>query len=71
MSTIAITPNEIAYFQLLRAQLQLTAVSCAAPRDAESAIVKNDFITPERVRLTRTQREVTGPCYLSQYCYIV
>jgi len=45
-----------------RAQLHSTAVNWAAPSDAEIAIDKNDYITPERVRLTRTQREV----YLSR-----
>jgi hypothetical protein len=65
-----IRQDEIAYDLLRRAQLQSTAVNWAAPSDAESAIDENDYITPERVRLTRTQREVTRRRYLSQHGYI-
>jgi len=62
--------EEIPYILLLRAQLPSTAVNWTAPSDAESAIDENDYITPECVRLTRTQRELTRRRYLSQHGYI-
>jgi len=79
MSTIATsqktTPRgnrqeQIAYDLLQRAQIHLTSVDLAAPSDAESAIDENYFITPECVRQTRTQPEVTRRQYLSQHSYI-
>jgi len=62
--------EEIAYDLLQRAQLHSTAVDWAAQSDAESAIDENDYITPERLRLTRTQRGVTRRRYCSQHGYI-
>jgi len=61
---------EIASILLMRIQLRLTAVNRAAPSDTEIAIDQNNLITPERVRLTRTQREVISGRYLSQHGYI-
>jgi hypothetical protein len=51
-----IRSEEIAYDLLQRAQIQSTAVIEAEPSDAESGIDKNDYMTPERVQVTRTQQ---------------
>jgi len=79
MSTIAtslettpihVQPDDIAYDLLRLAQLQSNAVNRAAPNDAEITIDENDYITPERIQLTRTQWEVTRQRYSSQHSYI-
>ena len=61
---------EIAYILLLRAQSWSTIVNWAAPSDTDIAIDENDYITPEPVWLTGTQRDVTGWWYLSQHGYL-